>query len=185
MGGVGGFQFQLTGIYKTIEIIILIRGRENHVSSKKIILNGQTDVHTEILNYIEQLRYKRHNVDVIICGSEATPTETGTFRLNDSSLKRKKRIKIRVYYFIWGGWGWEWGGVITRTITLRYISSMASKPITIRWITTGSQLDLKFKYSNELQTIFNEFQNKNHEINTSNVSPGLRSLGANKTGLIL
>ncbi len=34
------------------------------------------------------------------------------------------------------------------------ISSMAAKPITIRWIRTGSQTDLKSMYNIELQTIF-------------------------------
>ncbi len=48
---------------------------------------------------------------------------------------------------------------------------MASKPITIRWIRTGSQPDWKVMYSIELQTIFYEYKNKKHKINTSFVSP--------------
>ncbi len=44
---------------------------------------------------------------------------------------------------------------------------MASKPITICWIRTGSQPDLKIIYSTELQTIFYEYQNKNHKINAT------------------
>ncbi len=43
---------------------------------------------------------------------------------------------------------------------------MASKPITIRLIKTGSQPDWKIIYSTELQTIFYEYQNKNHTIKT-------------------
>ena len=43
---------------------------------------------------------------------------------------------------------------------------MASKPITIRWIRTGSKPDWKIMYSIELHTIFYEYQNKNHKINT-------------------
>ena len=37
-------------------------------------------------------------------------------------------------------------------------------------------------YSIELQTVFYEYQNKNHKIKTSFVSTGLRPVGANKTG---
>ena len=40
-------------------------------------------------------------------------------------------------------------------------------------------------YSIELQTVFYEYQNKNHKINTSFVSPGLRPLAADKTGFNL
>ena len=62
---------------------------------------------------------------------------------------------------------------------------MASKPITIRWIGTGSQPDWKILYSIELQTVFYEYQNKNLKINTSVVSLGLRPLGANNMVLNL
>ncbi len=64
-------------------------------------------------------------------------------------------------------------------------NSMASKPIIIRWIRTGSQPDWKFMYSIELQTVFNEYWNKDHIINTNYVSPGLRPHRANKTGFNL
>ncbi len=40
-------------------------------------------------------------------------------------------------------------------------------------------------YSIELQTVFYEYQNKNHKIDTSFVSPGLRPLAADKTGFNL
>ncbi len=43
---------------------------------------------------------------------------------------------------------------------------MALKPVNIRWFRTGSQLDGKIMYRIELQTIFYEYQNKNHKINT-------------------
>ena len=43
-------------------------------------------------------------------------------------------------------------------------SSMASKPIDIRWITTGSQPYWIIMYSIVLLTIFHEYFNKNHEI---------------------
>ena len=36
-----------------------------------------------------------------------------------------------------------------------------------------------------LQTIFYEYENKNHKINTCFVRPGLQSLGAKKLALIL
>ena len=35
-----------------------------------------------------------------------------------------------------------------------YFFSMASKPITIRWIRTGSQSDRKMMYNIEIQTFF-------------------------------
>ena len=41
-------------------------------------------------------------------------------------------------------------------------SSMASKPINILWIKTGS----KIMYRIVLQTIFYEYQNRNHNIDT-------------------
>ncbi len=44
---------------------------------------------------------------------------------------------------------------------------MALKPVIIRWFRTGSQPDGKIMYRMELQTIFYEYQNKNHKINTS------------------
>ena len=56
------------------------------------------------------------------------------------------------------------------------LSSMASKPITIRWIKIGSQPDWKIMYSIELQTIFYEYQNFQF------CQPGLRPIGADKTG---
>ncbi len=43
-------------------------------------------------------------------------------------------------------------------------SSMALKPVNIRWFRTGSQPDRKSMYSTELQTIFYKYQNKNHII---------------------
>ena len=52
---------------------------------------------------------------------------------------------------------------------------MASKPINIRWIKTGSIL--------KNQTILHEYLNKNHKINTSSVSP--EGPNANKTGFNL
>ncbi len=54
------------------------------------------------------------------------------------------------------------------------ISSMASKPITIRWIRTGSQPDRKVMYSIELQTIFYEYLNKNHKIKTADFNLNIR-----------
>ncbi len=50
---------------------------------------------------------------------------------------------------------------------------MALKPVNILWFRTGSQPDGKIMYRIELQTIFYEYQNKNHKI---------RPLGARKTG---
>ncbi len=61
----------------------------------------------------------------------------------------------------------------------------ASKPITIRWIRNGSRQDWKIIYSIELQTIFYEYYNKNHKINISLVSTGIRPLRANKNGFKL
>ena len=61
--------------------------------------------------------------------------------------------------------------------------SMASKPINIRWIRTGSQSNLKIMYNIVLQTIFHE--NKNHKINTSFVNPGLLALGGKKVSFNL
>ena len=60
---------------------------------------------------------------------------------------------------------------------------MASKPITIRWIRPDSQPDWKIMYSIDLQTIFYKYQNNNHKIDTSFVSPVLRSCGVNKSGI--
>ena len=57
---------------------------------------------------------------------------------------------------------------------------MASKPMNIRWIRTGSQV-----YSNILQTILHEYLNKNHKLNTSFVSVGFQPLWFNKTGFNL
>ena len=62
---------------------------------------------------------------------------------------------------------------------------MALKPITIHLIRTGFQPDGKIMYRIELQTIFYEYQNKNHKISTSFVSTSLRPLGAYKLVLIL
>ena len=44
---------------------------------------------------------------------------------------------------------------------------MASKPINIRCIRTGSQPFWEIMYSIVLQTIFHEYLSKNHKINTS------------------
>ncbi len=54
----------------------------------------------------------------------------------------------------------------------KYVSIMASKPITFCWIRTGSQLT-------EKSCIFCEYQNL--KINTSFASPGFRPLGADKS----
>ena len=62
---------------------------------------------------------------------------------------------------------------------------MASEPINIRWIRTGSQLYWKIMYSIVLQTNFHENWTKKHEIVSSFDSPGLRYLGAHKLVLIL
>jgi len=68
-----------------------------------------------------------------------------------------------------------------KTFLFKEFFSMASKPITIRWIKIDSQPDEKIMYSIELQTIFYKYQNKNHKINTNFVSLGLRPLKAYKT----
>ena len=47
---------------------------------------------------------------------------------------------------------------------------MASKPITIRLIRTGSQSDWNILYSIELQTIFYKYQYKNHKIRGRNLN---------------
>ena len=60
-------------------------------------------------------------------------------------------------------------------INLKAQRSMASKPINIRWIRTGSIL--------KNQTILHELLNKNHKINTSFVSP--EGPKAKKTGFKL
>ena len=44
---------------------------------------------------------------------------------------------------------------------------MASKPINIGWIRTGSQSYGKITYSIILQTIFDEYKNVNHKVNTA------------------
>ena len=56
-------------------------------------------------------------------------------------------------------------------LTIFYFSCMATKPINIRWIRTGSQPYWKTMYSLVLQTIFHAYQNKNLKINASFVSP--------------
>ncbi len=55
-------------------------------------------------------------------------------------------------------------------------SSMASKPITIRWIRTGSQPYWKIMYSIVLQIVFHETSYQNHKIPRA-----LGPFGANKT----
>ncbi len=87
---------------------------------------------------------------------------------------------LSYFFLFWIFWQWHYGYLVYLSILL--FSSMASKPITIRWIRTGSKTDWKIMYSIELQTIFYEYQNKNHKINTSVLSPGLRPLGAKITG---
>ena len=65
------------------------------------------------------------------------------------------------------------------------ISSMALKPINIRWIRTCSQSYWKIMFSIVLQTIFHKYLNKNHKINKRFVSTGLRPLRVNKTSFNL
>ena len=59
---------------------------------------------------------------------------------------------------------------------------MAGKPINIRWIRAGSLSHIKKScIASYYRQFFQKYQNKNHKITTSFVSPGLRPLGANKT----
>ena len=63
-----------------------------------------------------------------------------------------------------------WRTVILRMLCMKgmSLSSMASKPINIRWIRTDSQPYWKIMYSIVLQTIFHEYLNKNHKIKLLN-----------------
>ena len=61
-----------------------------------------------------------------------------------------------------------------------FIYSMASKPINILWIRTGSQLYLKIMYIIVLQRIFQEYQTKNLRITTKAFGPsGLKKTSFN------
>ena len=55
----------------------------------------------------------------------------------------------------------------------KLLFSMASKPINIRWIRTGSRPYWKIICSIVLQTIFHEYWNRNYKIKSSFVSPNL------------
>ena len=87
---------------------------------------------------------------------------------------------LRVCLCVWDTYFWT---VLSLSISFFYpcsndikkhVSSLASKPINIRWIKTIFLAILKFMYSIVLQSIFNEYYNKAH-----------KPLKANKRVLIL
>ena len=66
-----------------------------------------------------------------------------------------------------------------------HFSSLASKPINIRGVRTGSQPQCKIMYRIEIYTVFYKYKMYNHNIKTSVVSPNFGISGLTKHVLIL